>query len=199
MGEIEFRTEFRQDLDDFLDNHWCCVYEGSIAKCEHIDYLLETFRYVNSSDIALAIVGDGGEKAALMRRAEELGLQNVRFFPEVSKQQVRALLLRAGCCVAASQPLPIYEYGLSMNKLSDYLYSGKPTVFAFGPDNMIGDAGHFSLPYGEPELMAKAIEQVRSMPQEKLQHLSSQGRRLIKTRYDYSVIGADYLKMMEGL
>ncbi len=202
-GEIDLwdnqQTSLPEDLDDFLDNHWCCVYEGSIAKCEHIDYLLETFRYVNSSDIALAIVGDGGEKAALMRRAEELGLQNVRFFPEVSKQQVRALLLRAGCCVAAIHVLPIYEYGLSMNKLSDYLYSGKPTIFACGVDNVVAQAGHFSLPYADTELMAKTIVKVRSLPHEKLDELALRGRATIKKQYDYNVIGENYLRMLAEL
>ena len=192
-------TELPEELSQYLAEHWCCVYEGSIAKCEHIDFLLDSFKYVKEPNIALAIVGDGGEKEALQAYAGRLGLKNLRFFPEVSKRQVRALLLRAGCCVAASQTLPIYEYGLSMNKLSDYLYSGKPTIFAFGPDSVVKDAGHYSLPYGCPELMARTIEEVYRLPKDKLEDLSLRGRRLVREQYDFEVIGRKYLDMLEGL
>lgn len=192
-------AELPDALAEYLAEHWCCVYEGSIAKCEHIDFLLDSFKYVKDPNIALAIVGDGGEKQALLAYADRLGLKNLRFFPEVSKPQVREVLRRAGCCVATVHNLPIYEYGISMNKLSDYLYSGKPTIFACGVDNMVKDAGHYTLPYDQPELMARTIEEVYSLPKDKREDLSLRGRRLVREQYDFEVIGRKYLDMLEGL
>lgn len=192
-------TALPEDLSKYLVEHWCCVYEGSIAKCEHIDFLLDSFKYVKEPNIALAIVGDGGEKEALQAYADRLGLTNLRFFPEVSKPQVREVLLHAGCCVATVHNLPVYEYGISMNKLSDYLYSGKPTIFACGVDNMVKDARHYTLPYDQPELMARTIEEVYRLPKDKLEDLSLRGRQLIREQYDFDVIGQKYLDMMEGL
>ena len=86
-----------------------------------------------------------------------------------------------------------------MNKLSDYLYSGKPTVFACGVDNVVREAGHFALPYGEPQRMAETIEAVYRLPADSLAELADKGRRLIREEYDYRVIGQRYLNMLEAL
>lgn len=188
-----------EELQTYLDEHWCCVYEGSIAKCEYVDFLVEAFRYVKNPQIHLAIIGDGGEKENLRSLVSEYGLENVRLFPEVSKKQVCGALSKAGCCVATIHDIPIYQYGISMNKLSDYLYSGKPTVFACGVDNVVREAGHFALPYGEPQRMAETIEAVYRLPEDSLAELADKGRRLIREEYDYRVIGQRYLNMLEAL
>lgn len=188
-----------EELQAYLDTHWCCVYEGSIAKCEYVDFLVETFRYVKEPQIHLAIIGDGGEKENLRSLIKAYGMENVRLFPEVSKKQVCGALGKAHCCVATIHDIPIYQYGISMNKLSDYLYSGKPTIFACGVDNVVREAGHFALPYCSPQQMAETIEAVYRLPEASLAELADKGRQLIREEYDYNVIGRRYLKMLEGL
>lgn len=191
--------ELPDELRDYLRRHWCCVYTGSIAKCEHVDYLVEAFRYVRDPDIRLTIIGAGGEKDAIAALAEKNGLKNVRIFPPVSKDQVHSVLQEAGCCAAAIPDYPLLCYGLSKYKLSDYIYAGKPVVFACNADNVVKTAGQFAVPYGDPQKMAETIEAVKRMPPEKLREMGTQGKRLIREQYDLNQLGLKYLSIMEGL
>lgn len=187
-----------EDLNKFLEEHWCAVYSGSLAKCEHVDFLIDSFREINNPNICLAVIGEGGEGETLRQMVVDYGQKNVRIFDAVTREQVPKVLRKSGSCVAAIEDLPIYEYGLSINKLSEYLYSGKPVVFACDADNVVREAGHFALPYGNPQRMAETIESVYRLPADSLAELADKGRRLIREEYDYRVIGQRYLNMLEA-
>ena len=191
--------ELPPELDAFLSSHWCGVYTGSLAKCEHVDYLLDVFSHIEDPGIFLVLIGEGGEKEHLCSLAQEKGLTNVRFFPAVSKMQVHAVLGKAGCCLAAMPDMPILRFGLSKYKLSDYLYSGAPVIFACSAQSVVKDAGQFALPYGDPAEMAKAIMDISRMGIEERSALGERSRELIREQYDFSVIGEHYLSLLEEL
>lgn len=188
-----------EELDRYLSENWCAVYTGSLAKCEHIDFLIDSFRKINKPDICLAIVGEGGERENLQRQVDNSSAENIRIFDAVSREQVQTILKKASCCVCAAEELPIYKYGLSVNKLSEYLYSGKPTVFACGAKNVVEDAGHYALPYNNLDEMVKTIEVIYSLPQERFVDLAEKGKSIIREYYDYGRIGLNYLAMMKSL
>ena len=192
-------AELPEELRSYVQDHWCCVYAGSIAKCECIDYLLKTFCSIRDEDIFLAIIGDGPEKNRLKALSDQYKLENVRFFPAVSKNQVHAILQYANCCIAAVPDLPLYHFGLSVNKLNDYLYSGKPVVIACNTENIVSRAGHFTVPFGEPQALAEKIKAVKELSPEQLSDLSERGKKLIRDEYDLNTNGVKYLKMMESL
>lgn len=192
-------TDLPEELQSYVRDHWCCVYAGSIAKCECIDYLLEAFRCMQDENIHFAVIGDGPEKSSLEALRDQYKLKNVRFFPAVSKNQVHAILQYANCCIAAVPDLPLYHFGLSVNKLNDYLYSGKPVVIACNTENIVSRAGHFAVPFGEPQALAESIKAVRKLQPEQLSALSERGKKLIRDEYDLNTNGVKYLKMMESL
>ena len=188
-----------KELDEYLCSHWCAVYTGSLAKCEHIDLIVEAFRHVKHKDIHLAIVGSGPVRESLEAAIKNAGLENIRFFDAVDKDLVPEVLSRAGCCLAAVEERPIYRFGLSMNKLGEYLYAGKPTIFSCGVHSMVEDACHFTVPYNDAQAMAHCIEHVYSLGSAELEALSAAGQKLIREQYDYDRIGNNYLEMMKGL
>ena len=196
---LEDAPTLPEGLDRYLSENWCAVYTGSIAKCESVDFLVEAFRRLSDTDIHLAIIGEGGERDNIQALVDEYALGNVQLFEAVSKEQVPVVLQKAGCCVVASEELPIYQYGLSMNKLSEYLYSGRPTVFACGFDNVVKDAGHFNLPFNDAGKLADTIKTVHGLSQEQIDVFAAAGREHIICNYDYANIGSKYLEMMESL
>lgn len=71
------------------------------------------------------MIGDGPLKPSLVEQASEMGLTNVSFEPPVAKSQIPALAAQADAFVIAVLNLPgLYRYGISMNKLFDYLAAG---------------------------------------------------------------------------
>ena len=196
---LESNAELPSDLDRYLDSHWCGVYVGSIAKCECIEFLLRGISKVNDPEVYFAIVGEGGEKESLQKLANELGLDRVRFFDAVDRTLIPKILQKAKLAIGAVHDIPIYRFGLSMNKLNDYLASGVPTILASNVDNVVKDAGHFAVPTGDEERFAEAVLKIKGLSNEEREELSRRAKEIIHQDYDYPEIGKKYLKMMEKL
>ncbi len=186
-------------LNDYLENHWCCVYVGSIVKSECLDYILKGFSLVDDPSIYLAIIGNGHEKERIMALASKMNLKNVRFFPAVDKELIPKVLSKARVCIAAHEDLPIYRFGLSMNKLNDYLASGTPTVFACSAHSVVDDAGHFVISMNDEQALADTIIKIKNLGEEETEALRNQAIKVMRDHYDYPAIGEKYIQMLEQL
>ncbi len=199
--EKDLKSDLRlpEDLERYLSEHWCCVYLGSIVKSECLDYLLKGFSRVEDKEIYFAVIGEGHEKESIQKLAKDLNLVNVRFFPAINKHLIPKALELSAAALAAVKNLPVYQFGLSMNKLNDYLLSGKPTIFACNAPNVVKDAGHFAIPMGDEQALVDAIENVKQLSAEKLDELRQSAKAVIQKGYDYPEIGRKYLAMLEAL
>lgn len=196
---IEKHASFSTELKEYLDNHWCCVYVGSIVKSECLDFLLDVWKKVNKKTLYFAVVGEGAEKEHIEKRIVEEKISNIRVFKAVKSTEVPAVLSKAHCCIAALSFGELGKYGLSKYKLNDYLLSGKPTIFACDYPNVVAEAGHFSLPLGNEKRVADTIIEISEMEEKNLQQLSEQGKNMIRSNYDYSVLGKQYIDLLESL
>ena len=188
-----------EPLNSYLSSHWCCVYIGSFVKSECLDFMVDAIGPLQEEDICFAIIGYGHEEDNIRTRINEKGYKNIKIFPYIDKSLIPAVLEKAGCCVAAHDNIGIYRYGLSMNKLSDYLYSGKPVVFAYSGESVVKEAGGFAVPHDEGHAMAETIKRIKGMDEAALKQIAASERETILRRYDYKAIGTAYLEMLEGL
>lgn len=188
-----------KELERFLNDHWCCVYVGSIVKSEHLEDILKAFSLIKDEGIWFAIVGNGNEKEEMERLASELDISRLQFFDAIDRHLIPKMLQQSKAAVAASNDLPITQFGFSKYKLIDYLFSGTPTVFACNVKSVVQEAGHYTVPCGDARGMADAIEQIKSLTREERNKLYNSGRELIRAEYDYSIIGRRYIEMIENL
>ncbi len=188
-----------KELDEYLSSHWCCIYIGSIVKSESLDYIIDAVKKVKDPEVCFAIIGDGNLSPKIDDIISKTGGDRIHHFGSITKEQIPLALKKADCCLAAIPDYPIYRFGLSMNKLSDYLYSGKPVVFACSWDNVVKDAGGGVVPFGDQQLMADAIEKAKQLGKDELDKLAEAERKIIHEQYDYRIIADRYLEMMEQL
>ncbi len=95
-----------------------------------IDIFLESIKYLESyKDIILVVVGDGQEKERLLQKYGHN--KQIVFIPPIPKKQVQSLLKLFDVCYLGWKNIKIYNYGVSANKLFDYMYSGRPVLQAF--------------------------------------------------------------------
>ncbi len=187
------------ELDKYLSSHWCCVYTGSFVASECIPMMLEAFSLLKVEDIYFAIIGGGHDEELLKKKKEELGLTKVEFFPFVPQTMIAKILTKAKCCVAAIQNKPLYRYGLSLNKLNDYLISGNPVVFACNYENVVKDAGQFAITSDSPEVFAETILKIKNLSEYEMSAIAQRSRTLIENTYDYKVVADRYLEMLSSL
>ncbi|MDP6361099.1 MAG: glycosyltransferase family 4 protein [Planctomycetota bacterium] len=123
-------------------------------------------------------VGEGTEKARLQKRAIECGLNCVTFMEPVGKNDVYEIIQDSDACLMVLRDSPVFKWGVSPNKLFDYMACAKPVLFGVNtPLNPVEacDCG-ISFVADEPEAMVAAIKQLISMPLETRLQMGLRGR-----------------------
>lgn len=166
-------------------------YAGTLGLANALDNLLAAAeRLRDRTDIAFVLVGNGREKDRLHAATRARGLENVHFIEAVPKGMVQAMLESFDVCYIGWLNLPLYRYGISANKIFDYLYSGRPIVHAFSgaydPVEVYG-AG-VTVPAEDPSALAEAILKLRDLPPEQRRRMGENGRREALEHHEYGML-----------
>jgi len=151
-------------------------------------------------EIAIVLLGDGKEKPALVKRALDLGLDNVHFLPPVPKTDMPQALAAADACIAILKPIPLYAT-VYPNKVFDYMAAGRPVVLAI--DGVIREvieaagAGIYT-PAGDAEALANAILSLADDRQAG-RAMGLRGRQVVEQRFDRAVLAEDLARLMEEM
>lgn len=151
--------------------------------------------------IKFVLVGEGTHKKALQEMVATRGLGNVRFLPPVPKHEVGGLLARADACYLQFKDSPLYQWGVSPNKLYDYLLAAKPILYAANvPHNpvQIAHAG-VSLKPGDAQALADAVCALAALPAEERAAMGARGRAYVLEHHNFSILGAKLAAALKGL
>lgn len=78
-----------------LEDKFTCVYIGNIGLAQGLNVLLEVAAKTRHKNVQFLLFGSGAEKQALAQRAEELGLENLRFCGVIPHEMVFTLLTKS--------------------------------------------------------------------------------------------------------
>tara|TARA_B100001057_G_scaffold478294_1_gene548533 strand:- start:938 stop:1903 length:966 start_codon:yes stop_codon:yes gene_type:complete len=111
-------------------NHLNCIFTGSLVQSNCLDRILESFKILKdkglSSKFTLEIYGDGPLKSFISKYISDNKLSNVHLNKPVPKDKLNSLYLSSDLCIICNPNLPeLYKYGLSPNKLFDYMASSR--------------------------------------------------------------------------
>lgn len=139
------------------------------------------------------LVGDGREKANLEQRVEAEGIRNLTFAPYVPKSEVFDVLTDADILVLCYRKSSLYRFGMSSNKLSDYMAAGRPIVFASSASNdPVSEAGAgFTVPAGDHAALADAIERMAGLSREERWMMGLKGRRWVEANRNATSLASD--------
>src|SRR3546814_19599393 len=88
-------------------------------------------------------------------------LDNVIFIDAIPKAQVQTMLQHFNALFIGLSKSSLFKYGVSPNKLYDYLYAGKPILYAIDSSNYhpVADAqAGVDLPHENPQDLDDAIK-----------------------------------------
>lgn len=136
--------------------------------------------------MVLRLVGEGPEKASLVRRASERGLELVRFEDPVPKAEVYDLLSQAHVLLSLHRDIPLYRWGIGDNKLYDALAAARPVVLTGDPPlNPVREAGAgLVVRAGDPVALADALETLAGSDPASLEAMGRSGRRYAEANHD---------------
>jgi glycosyltransferase involved in cell wall biosynthesis len=162
-------------------------YFGGHALSNALETLIACAEKIADGDVHFVLVGDGIEKAGLMRQAESKGLKNITFLPPIEKLAIPTLCAYFDCIYIGAKASPLYRFGLAMNKMFDAMMSGKPVVCAITtPASPITeyDCG-IALNSMDIDGIIGAIETLKHTDNSVLEQLRTRSQKAVRNHYEY--------------
>ena len=208
LGEWEEEPEplpapARQAIAGLRQSHPFLVgYAGAHGPANALDTLLDAAALLEGSGVGIALVGQGPEKDALRERAGRMGLRHVAFLDPIPKRAVPSLLGAVDATFIGIARRPLYRFGVSPNKLMDYMMAGKPVVCGIQDDagnDMVRDADcGYSVPPDDPAAMAAAIKRVAALSPSEREAMGLRGRHHVEERHAYGVLARRFMEVLQG-
>lgn len=172
------------------DGPFTVIYAGQHGVANALDSLLDAAailkREGRGDQIHFRFFGAGTEKPRLEERARTEGLTNVEFREPVSKDRIYDELARGHAFIATLRNIELYRFGISLNKIYDYMAMARPTVFgarAFNNPIDEADAG-ITVPPEDAAAMATAVIRLADMDFAERWQMGLRGRRFAELNYD---------------
>ncbi|XOF34028.1 MAG: glycosyltransferase family 4 protein [Candidatus Electrothrix sp. YB6] len=208
------RQEWKEDPEPFLKEYqelfdrlkkqgkFIIIYTGAHGVPNALDQLIDLKKINNNNAFYhFVLIGDGTEKDKIMKVSEVEKLSFITFLPRISKKQVIKALQLSDCCFFALREAPIFKFGISPNKIGDYLMAGKPVISALVAGNnpaQEADAGITVQPYSPNELHL-ALKKLYEMSPAERQAMGERGKTYALRKLDWSVLGRAYADICESL
>jgi len=164
------------------------VFLGGFNSANAIGTMIDAAEYllrIGADGIRLELVGAGIEKRHWMSEVERRGLSNVAFPEPVPKTRIVAAMTSADAFIYGLQDVPLYRYGITLNKLQDYLAAGRPIVFyGWSSYDPVREAGAgIAVRAADPVALGDAIVQLTRFSPEERMTMGQNGRQWLLTHH----------------
>ncbi|MBR4710787.1 MAG: glycosyltransferase family 4 protein [Clostridia bacterium] len=162
-----YQDEPYEDLDltpvshMFDKNFFNVVYAGNIGVMQNVDILIEAAKLMKDrKNVWFHIIGDGQYKDKLQKKADELELTNISFWP-MQPPEVAPLIYSAADVNVIPLVKDVYRTALP-SKTATCFACGQPIIFAIGKESKFGqlvirEADCFVTESDSPEELSSAI------------------------------------------
>lgn len=170
-------------------------YVGTIGITNALETLFTALKKIDmiSMKIEFHVAGDGPLLEEYKKKFSSMS--NLKFLGHVDKKNVPDLMSTFDVVYFSTFKSKVWDYGQSLNKIIDYMLSGKPILGSYsGFPTMINEANCGWLVEAEDyDGLAKKIIEISKIDKQKLISLGNNGREWIKKNRSYSIM-ANHLK-----
>ena len=177
------------------------LYAGTHGIANSLDTIIESSQFINNKEIAIVLLGKGPEKENLIQKSKVLDLKNIFFLDPVPKSAVPELLAVADILLIAWNRSQLYKYGISPNKIFDYMMAAKPVVHAVEAANdLIKNAQcGISIEPENPEKFAEAIAFLCALPTVEKEQMGMNGKNYVINNHTYKHLANKFLEYISIL
>ena len=171
---------------------------GTLGRANVLETLIDAARLVDPEEVRVVVVGHGPERSQLMERAA--GARNVAFVGPIPKGDVPAALQLFDACYVGYRRSPLYRFGVSPNKLYDYMAAGRPVLFAADAANQPvqeADCGLTVAPE-DPAALAGAISSLATASEAERARLGANARAYVERHHDYHRLADELAEILLG-
>lgn len=174
-------------------------YAGTHGLANALDVLLDAAR--DSADhFDVVMVGTGPERGRLLQRVADEKINNVNMLPAIPKSSIPEFLKNIDIAFLGWHKNPLYRFGISPNKLMDYMMAGKPVVHSVkaGNDPVAESGCGITVEPGDADAVREGILTLSKMTREEWKAMGEKGRRIILAEHTYVVLARRFIELIEN-
>lgn len=187
----------REWVDRYIPkDKFIVCHAGTIGITNALDVLFDCARAMRDQvDVHFLIVGEGDLKGRYETMCADL--PNVTFTGPVPKPMVQSVLAQADLLYFSVLVSKVWRYGMSLNKVIDYMISGKPILGSYtGYRTMVQEAKAGTVvPAGDVSALRIEILRYKAMTPASRAEIGERGREWLLRHRSYEQLAADYLKL----
>jgi glycosyltransferase involved in cell wall biosynthesis len=173
------------------------AHAGTIGITNALDTFLDCAESLAGNPaIHFLVVGDGDLREHYQTKYGHL--PNLTFAPKVPKGMVQAVLAKCDLLYFSVHVSAVWRFGQSLNKVIDYMLSGKPIVASYtGYPSMINEAdcGTY-VPAGDVAALRAEVLRYSLLPESERNAMGARGREWILAHRSYEELAREYLAIL---
>jgi glycosyltransferase involved in cell wall biosynthesis len=173
-------------------------YLGGHQPSNAMDTVLDAAEMLQDSPVAFMLVGSGSEKERLQARARDRGLSNVVFLPPVAKACVPGILAATDVLYVGFTNRPIFRFGISPNKLLDYMMAGKPVILSVDSANdLVAESGCGISCHGEDAVgVVDAVRRLMAISPDERAAMGNRGKDYVMLHHQYPSLARRFAEVL---
>jgi glycosyltransferase involved in cell wall biosynthesis len=175
-------------------------YAGAHGIANALDSLVKAGQMLQD-EVTFFLVGQGPEKNKLQQQADQLDARNVLFMPTIARQAIPAFLRSMDALYIGLQREPLFRFGVSPNKLMDYMMAARPIVYAIeaGNDPVRANQCGVSVIPEDPDALCCGIQWLRQQSNDERDQMGQRGSRYVRQNHNYQSLAQQFIQEVENM
>lgn len=173
-------------------------YTGAHGMPNALDTLLDAAKMLEHESFAFVLIGSGHERERLAGRVAGEHISSVYMFPTVSRDRMPDLLQSFDILFIGLQNQPLFRFGISPNKLMDYMMAGRPVLCAIraGNDPVSEAECGLTIEPESPQAIVQGLTDLAGLSPEERDQMGRRGREYIRKHHSYPVLASVFLDII---
>jgi glycosyltransferase involved in cell wall biosynthesis len=175
------------------------AYTGTYGLANSLDSYLDAAKILKDDPIAFVLFGKGPLKQHLETRIKNELITNAFVFDSIPKRSIPHLLSFFDILyIGWRDQYQLYKFGISPNKIMDYMMSAKPIIHAVNAGNdMVADGNcGISIEPENPSALALAVKTLCELDNETLAEYGRNGRNYVLANHVNSKLANKFIEVI---
>ncbi len=197
-NQVPLNKEMQDEINAIREKYSKIIaYTGTFGVANALGSLIEAASFLK--ELAFVIVGRGPEKEKLLELAKSH--DNVFVLETIPKAEIPSLLSNFDFLYIGLQYQALFRFGISPNKLIDYMMAGKPIIQAVkAGNNVVKEVGcGIDVEPENPKAIVVAINELLQKSKEELSKMGKRGQEFVLENHNYEVLAKRFINIIENI
>ena len=194
---MEKTIERLQELKE--QGYFLVGYTGNHSPANVLDTMIDAAKKTTDEKVKYVLVGKGNVKNQLMEYAKANNVTNIEFLDPVLKDNMDNVLELLDLGYIGLKKQNLFNYGVSPNKLFDYMMASLPVIYAVEASNdPVKDSNcGISVPAENPEAVVEAVMKIKNLSEEEKIKIGGNGKKYVLDNHMYEGLADKFLNALK--